>query len=201
MAQNDARLRFLDQASEALTFSSPAVSSFLRATKQDAISSEELPSQQDFCNACGQALLLGWSCDSVRSSEHGQTRQQRIDGVKAVMKRVRCSACGTEKSMRHQKRAKAKAESASPAPRTKVAAPKVAISKVSDMHKPTPAPAPAPASVPSSKEQTPETAQPKTTARRKGRGKNSSLQAMLANKKTETPKSSRFGLDFMDFMK
>ncbi|GAB7326026.1 hypothetical protein MBLNU13_g10062t2 [Cladosporium sp. NU13] len=59
---------------------------------------------------------------------------------------------------------------------------------------------PVPSTLPS-KEPTPEVTQAKRTARRKARGKNASLQALLASKKPEAPKPSGYGLDFMDFMK
>lgn len=194
-------MKFLDQASGALTFASPTVSSFLRATRRDALVTKDTSAQGNFCNACGQMLLLGWSCEPVRSIEHRQTRQQRINGVKTAKKRVRCSACGTEDSIQHHKRAKAKIIQRPSQLKENLS--KDTGPKLSDIHKPIPDPAPAPVAVTSasSKEQTPEPTQAKPTARRKGRGKNSSLQAMLANKKTETPKGSGFGLDFMDFMK
>jgi hypothetical protein len=51
-----------------------------------------------------------------------------------------------------------------------------------------------------SKEQTPEITQAKPTVRRKARNENASLQALLANKKPEAPKTLGYGLDFMDFM-
>jgi len=72
---------------------------------------------------------------------------------------------------------------------------------VDNISTPPPEPEPVPMQVPTPKENTPEPPQAKPAARRKARNKNASLQALLANKKPEVPKSSGYGLDFMDFMK
>jgi hypothetical protein len=73
--------------------------------------------------------------------------------------------------------------------------------KKNNISTPPPEPEPVPVQVPTPKENTPEPPQAKPAARRKARNKNASLQALLANKKPEVPKSSGYGLDFMDFMK
>lgn len=183
----------------------PTVASYLQTTKRDAASSYgvETNTLENSCSACGRALLLGWSCEPLRSVDHRQTRQQRISGNATATKCVKCSACGAENTIRHEKRARARNSKASNRvaqegkPRPAAPAPS---------HVPVSLPEPTPSSItsppPPAKEQTLETAQPKPTVRRKARRKNASLQALLANKKQqEVPKSSGFGLDFMDFMK
>ena len=199
-ADVEARLRFLEQASETLAVTAPTVSSFMRASKREAAALHEgEPSTLgNVCKACGHFLLLGWSCEVVRSGEHRRTRQQRISGKTSTTRCVQCAACGTENMIQHHKRLKkndpkvpgsvkeVKPETAMPAKQ-----PEPAI-----LPEQTPVPSPLP-----SQEPTPEVTQAKPAARRKARGKNASLQALLASKKSEAPKPSGYGLDFMDFMK
>lgn len=194
-----AHLRFLEQASEALSVTAPAVSSHLRVSKRDAAVSYGVDAEtsENACSACGRGLLLGWSCEPLRTAGHRQTRQQRISGDGRTTRCVECSTCGTENTIKVQKRAKAQAAKASN--RVQKRGPSPALQKEIHVSEPQLDPAPILPSPPA-KEQTPETTQPKPTARRKARGKNASLQALLANKK-EAPKSSGFGLGFMDFMK
>jgi hypothetical protein len=196
----EARLRFLEQASETLAASAPTVSSFIRASKTEvAVSHDvEAPIPGDVCNACGQLLLVGWSCEVVRSGEHKQTRQQRIGGKTSTTNCVPCSACGTENVIQHHKRQK-KDTSKLPKQVTEVE-PDTAVPAKRPTPTILPEQTPVPPSLPS-KESTPEVTQAKPAVRRKARGKNASLQALLAAKKPEAPKSSGYGLDFMDFMK
>jgi hypothetical protein len=192
-------MRFLDQAADALAVTAPTVSSYIRSTKRNAASSQdgETEGLENVCNACGQTLLIGWSCEPVRSAKHRQTRRQRICGNDTTTKCVKCSTCGTE-SMVHQKKKPKITKSAHPSQATEASARLPARKKPSA---PLPDPDPVPVQVPTPKEKTPEPPQAKPAARRKARGKNASLQALLANKKPEAPKSSGYGLDFMDFMK
>jgi hypothetical protein len=192
-------MRFLDQAADALAVTAPTVSSYIRASKRNADPSQDLKteSHENACNACGRALLLGWSCEPVRSAEHRQTRQQRLSGNDTTTKCVKCSACGTESMIHQKKRPKITKEANSPhATKASAALP---ARKKNDTSAPLPDPVPIP--VPTPKEKTPDPPQAKPATRRKARGKNASLQALLANKKPEAPKKSGYGLDFMDFMK
>lgn len=195
-----ARLRFLEQASETLAVSAPTVSSFIRASKREVSVSHEVetPIPGNVCNACGQLLSVGWSCEVVRSGEHKQTRQQRISGKTSTTKCVQCSACGTENTIQHHKRlnkdtSKVSRQVTEVKPETAMPA-KQFTPTIQPEQTPVPSPLP-------SKEPTPEATQAKPAVRRKARGKNASLQALLAAKKPEAPKPSGFGLDFMDFMK
>jgi hypothetical protein len=196
----EARLRFLEKASEAMAVTAPTVSSFMRASKREAASYHEIEStgSGNVCSACGQLLLIGWSCETVRTGEHKQTRQQRISGKTTTTKCVQCSACGTENTFQHHKRRRPTASK--PPSKVKVASPETAV--LAEQPIPTTLPEQTPAASPlRSKEQTPEITQAKPTVRRKARNKNASLQALLANKKPDAPKASGYGLDFMDFMK
>jgi hypothetical protein len=192
-------MRFLDQAADALAVTAPTVSSYIRASKRNADPTQDLETEShgNVCNACGRALLLGWSCEPVRSTEHRQTRQQRISGNDTTTKCVKCSACGTE-SMIHQKKKPKITKSTNP-PHVTKASTGLPARKKNDTSAPLPDQVPMP--VPTPKEKTPDPPQAKPAARRKARGKNASLQALLANKKPDAPKSSGYGLDFMDFMK
>jgi len=196
----EARLRFLEQASETLAVSAPTVSSFIRASKREVAISHEVGTSnpENVCSACGRLLLIGWSCEVVRSGKHRQTRQQRISGKTSTTKCVQCSACGTENRIQHHKRRKTgPPQLPKQAKETK---PEISV----PAEQPTPATLPERTPVPSplpSKEPTPEITQAKPAVRRKARGKNASLQALLAAKKPEAPKPSGYGLDFMDFMK
>jgi ferredoxin len=200
-ADVDARLRFLEQASETLAVSAPTVSSFIRASKREVatLNEVEIRTSEDLCDGCGQVLLVGWSCEPVRSAKHQQTRQQRISGKTSTTKYVQCSACGTECMIRHHKRQK-KDLTEPHVPQVKDVKPEIAV----PAERPTPAilqdNTPVPSPLPS-KEPTPEVTQSKPAVRRKARNKNASLQALLASKKPEAPKASGYGLDFMDFMK
>ena len=198
----EARLRFLERASETLAVSAPTVSSFIQASKREAAALHEVETSPpgNVCNACGQLLLIGWSCEVVRSGKHRQTRQQRISGKTSTTKCVQCSACGTENMIQHHKRRKTEpqqflkqAKETKPETTTTVPAKQPAPAVLPEQ---TPVQSPLP-----SKESTPEVTQAKPAMRRKARGKNASLQALLAAKKPEAPKPSGYGLDFMDFMK
>jgi hypothetical protein len=198
-AGSEARLRFLSQAADALAVTAPTVSSYIRASKRNADPSQDLETEthENVCNACGRALLLGWSCEPVRSAEHRKTRHQRISGKDTTTKCVKCSACGTE-SMIHQKK-KPKVTKAANSLHDAQASTGLPARKKNGTSAPLPDQVPMP--VPTPEEKTPDPPQAKPAARRKARGKNASLQAMLANKKPEAPKKSGYGLDFMDFMK
>lgn len=196
----EARLRFLEQASEALAVTAPTVSSFMRASKREAASYHEVEptGTGNVCDACSQPLLIGWSCETVRTGEHKQTRQQRISGKTSTTKCVQCSACGAENTIKHHKRRKT--NTSKPLGKVKVASPEIAEPAKQPIPTPLPEQTPVASPLPS-KEQTPEITQAKPTVRRKARNKNASLQALLANKRPEAPKTSDYGLDFMDFMK
>jgi hypothetical protein len=196
----EARLRFLERASEALAVTAPTVSSFMRASKREAAfyHESEPTGSGDVCDGCGQLIAIGWSCETVRTGEHKQTRQQRISGKTTTTKCVQCSACGTENTIQHHKRRRTTASK--PPSKVKVVSPEIAVPAEQPLRTPLPEQTPVASPLPS-KEQTPEITQAKPTIRRKARNKNASLQALLANKKPEAPKASGYGLDFMDFMK
>lgn len=199
IAGSEARMRFLDQAADALGVTAPTVSSYIRSTKRKETPSQDVEAErlENICSACGRTLLIGWSCEPVRSAEHRQTRQQRISGNDITTKCVKCSACGTESIIHQKKKPKIiKSTHHSQAEGASVGLP---ARKKNDTS--TPLPDPVQTQVPAPKEKTPEPPQVKPATRRKARGKNASLQALLANKKPEAPKSSGYGLDFMDFMK
>lgn len=201
--ETDTRLRFLAKASDTLAVSSPSVSAYIRAATRDwsQLPRTETEYPYNDCTACARHLLVGWSCEPVKTPEHRQTRKDRISAARIITKCVKCSACGTENIIQHARRPK----TARPKPLAPRKHPGLAIlSKAEAKANRAPTPVTQPTqevTPPLSKGQTPEPTQAKAPGRRKARGKNSSLQALLANKKPEAPQSSGFGLDFMDFMK
>lgn len=202
-AETDARLRFLAKASDILAVSSPSVSAYIRAATSDGSQLPRTETEYPYndCRACARPLVVGWTCESVKIAEHRQTRKDRISASRMITKCVKCSACGTKNTIQHARRSK----TARPKPVVPRKDPGLAIlpkAEAKANRAPTPGTQPTQeVTPPLSKGQTPEPTQAKAPGRRKARGKNSSLQALLANKQPEAPKSSGFGLDFMDFMK
>jgi hypothetical protein len=187
----NARLNYLQEASKALTFTSPVVSSFLNASRVNLIADNASTDATDgqYCSGCAQYLFPGLTGNMVKSTKSKRTRQDRISGNQDYEQRVRCSRCGTENTI--TRTTKTRSRKSANVPLTGKTSFEKAICQ-SQPARPTPS-ADAPSTTP--------TAAPQSTtpARRKSRGKNASLQALLANKKPEAPKKS-YG-DLMDFMK
>jgi ribonuclease MRP protein subunit SNM1 len=184
-----ARQRHLDQASLALLASSPAVSAYLmEQSLADDLENAKAGSRKDrgkVCTACGNILLLGWSCHKVTAKRAGRhpikSKESSTSGE--ILVNVVCGKCSSKVTLHKQCR--------SPC----VQGPKPEIAK------------PRP-STPAKEMETVPTANagdtkpaPSTATNRKARGKKSSLQSLLAGKRPPATQSAQGGFDLMDFMK
>ncbi|EME78424.1 uncharacterized protein MYCFIDRAFT_212380 [Pseudocercospora fijiensis CIRAD86] len=173
-----ARQQYLAAASEALMLSSPAISSYLQTVNEQHVGHPQS------CSACGSTMLLGWSCTKITTKAHTRTRRDRMSGTsKAATTTLECLRCSSvttvvERGLRRSKNAKLDRSGKLPlvSHEQPLRAPKSAMGK-------------AEARAPSA-----------AGSKKRGRGKKSSLQAMLADRKT-TGTSSGFGLSLDDFMK
>ena len=171
-----ARLEHLEAASRCLLVSSPAISAYLQS-ELNATSNErdEVVSKRSnrSCSACGNILVLGWSCERV-----GSARKIEIEGK--VEYRLRCSKCNAImafKAERFQQRNKGKKSECD----------------TLDLHKSKTRSATIIVSQPEAKDI--------KTSNRRSRSKKTTLQSMLADqKKTEVARPKGFGLDLMDLM-
>lgn len=191
-----ARLSFLEKASAAL-LAIPTVSSWLEREKTVALhETGRLVHTNLKCTGCSRLLLLGYSCDVLNSP---RTRKDRLNGNPAI-KRCKCNACGATNSIpaknarRHRRPAtrfhrteKMKVEGSSSNP---TISQRSTAAKQSPPHTTNEPPLSLDHQAPS---------RPSTSSKKRGRGKNTSLQALLANKKPEAPKKA--GFDFTDFLK
>ena len=183
----DARLRYLQDASEALQISSPAIASRLGALGNRATAgSRQSTADKLDCASCGTRLVRGWSCTVAKDGKTKQTRKNRLalSGIAIKSVALKCSRCGviTSCEMKKQTRSgRLPARSTLPTP-TKVADPAIT------QPRPT-----------SAETRAKESA---TIPQKRARGKKSSLQSIIAGQKPVPSKqTSGFGLDLQDFMK
>lgn len=187
---HDARLRFLESASEELR-KAPAVSSWLQHTKTVAAAKAGTPTTTgDTCTGCSRLLLPGFSCDVLRAP---RKRKDRLSG-KPVERRGRCHACGTVNELPAKALRRRKRPGQSDAVQSSKSLPNMKRSQ--SLPSKTPSQLPKPGPVPPQQAST--STQPPNPTKKRARGKNASLQALLANKKPDAPKKP--GFDFMDFL-
>lgn len=197
----DARLRYLDEASKALTFASPVVSSFMNASRKTltAVGTGTDAGTNDVCTGCAQSVFPGLTGDVLRSIKTKRTRQDRLSGNNNREQHVRCSMCGTENKVTRLGSTRSKHSARPESVRKLVHRELKHQSESAHQTPPVIASTPTATSTQQSTTIQPATTQTTTPARRKARGKNASLQALLANKKPDAPKKT-YG-DLMDFMK
>lgn len=185
--QVELRAKFLQEAAHSLVVSSPAVSAFLGTARSNLIEDAnlELPSKErdafrrEFCGACGNSMVPGWSCTvSVCSQLEQQGRKLKArskESTKFDKSAVYiCLRCHREtaqalqpKPSRSLSKSKGRTESKPTADTTKATTGDKVVKSINA----------------SSKQ--------RQKARRGG------LQAMLEKTKTQT--SSQGGFDLMDF--
>lgn len=179
-----ARLEYLDSASSLLIISSPAVSSHLQSVKQ--CDTETTISRDKIipCPACGNLMLPGWSCK--QSATQKRTRRDRLAGKQTASQfTLECLKCFRITTIEAKRPVNASPSKTLDQPRTIQKAKPVSQSK----------------ELASSTATTMDSSTPsKIDAKRRGRGKKSSLQALLAERKTYTPAKAP-GLSLEDFMK
>lgn len=195
-SSQDARLSYLDEASKALTFASPVISSFMNASRKTLTTAGAGADGRtnDMCSGCAQYLFPGLTGDIVKSTKTKRTRQDRLRSNTGSEQRIRCLRCGTENAVKRVK-ANRLEKTIHPAAVRKTIR-EMPTQQRQPVQQTLPANASTPAATTISQATTP---QATTPARRKTRGKNASLQALLANKKPDAPKKG-YG-DLMDFMK
>ncbi|KXT00529.1 hypothetical protein AC578_4098 [Pseudocercospora eumusae] len=179
------RRQHLDVASQMLMFSSPAVSAHLQMVNDQDYQISTPNAQTKSCSACGSIMVLGWSCRRTTRDRTKRTRQDRLsESGRSATISLECLGCSSittvvKENLRKPKNATIK-HGGTPTQQIPSAqqlrAPKSAAEKVE-------APTASDAG-----------------AKKRGRGKRSSLQAMLADRKT-TGTSPGFGLTMDDFMK
>lgn len=193
---HDARLRFLHEATAALV-ASPTVSSWLQHERNLTVHEDDKSTSPSFaCTGCSQTMLPGYSCEMQKAP---RTRKDRLDGM-PVAKSCRCNACGTINALPTKKLRSAAQPVGQARPRSSAqvyalsSQPKV-LQRLASVE---PSLLQSEAKSSSSRAVPPLT-QPPSSNKKRGRGKNASLQALLANKKPEPPKKA--GFDFIDFLK
>lgn len=190
------RLDHLDKSAQSLAITSPAISGHLRSAQHRLASGEgrpiSTPDHLRLCKACGSSLILGWNCEVAKDSKSKKkrTRQDRLQkqsGPKTI--NVRCSRCDSVNTIDSLKSKPVKEEL--PERKMPMAAQSAKPSIPHRLDEPRVQPKVQPSA--------PRPAAP--AAKKRIRGKNSSLQSMLENRKPTTTQAKGFGLDLADFMK
>jgi hypothetical protein len=135
--------------------------------------------------SCGNSLILGWSCETVKDRGFKRTRKERLAqadyGTKCV--KMECSICSVITSVEAKKLKPSRAQrgrgiktaNATPTTSPSVAQPQGLPDVEDDQFK---------------------------NAKKRTRGRNSSLQSMMANQRSNgTQASTGFGLKLQDFRK
>ena len=185
-----ARGDYLDKASRNLISSSPTISAHLQTVRRRVVENADGETLSgpwnETCGACGSLLIPGCSCKVITKGvgiDHSsKDRINKESGDEKTLK-LQCSKCNaltTRKATRPIARHKS-------------------YSASSQFPSSVPTNVKATMINPSARASSEDTAQP---SRKRTRGKNSSLQSMLANSKIATPTRSKgFGLDLKDLMK
>lgn len=168
--------RYLTAASDLLAKTSPATAAHLRSIRHSSTGSDDA----DFCAACGNTMIPGRSCKTVREPV---TRRKAIpkqvilsNAPKAKMLKLQCDQCKTITVRTSRKPTKTHTKSK----QTAVQRSEILASQ------------PAP-------ESRPAVSAPVNS--RKARSKNSNLQSLLAGQPSKANQANSTGLDLMDFMK
>jgi len=218
-AEGEARRRFLTEASERLLSTSPTVSAQLGAEvirlDNDMVDDFHVKT----CTACGIRLIPGWSCRKITKSLTKEDKNRKPNyAVASTPRFYECDKCGSRTQMTLRKPVNERQNSSSLAPdRNNVQKPQVSDTLPSHNVKvPDSAPSSHPEVVREPRQEDPaasttETAAltpavPASSAASKKRArarKQGGLQALLAQRKTETASSQGVAgsLDLMDFMK
>jgi len=212
--EDEARQQFLRKASERILALSPTVSARLSAESIKLGNEILQDTSANTCLACGIFLIPGWSCRKAPKASSGRVKKPKSSPDHAPTPRsFQCDKCGTRTEMPSRKSVSKKHISPSlPSSQSKDQKPQLNESSSSIGCR---VPQTAPASHP---QQSPEGTQvsspvPDTTAplapasnvaskKRARARKQGGLQALLAQRKTETAtQGGSGGLDLMDFMK
>nr|POE72426.1 hypothetical protein CFP56_12299 [Quercus suber] len=187
-SDSTARESYLEDASQLLNELAPVAAAHMRVSrhcmKRGQDNSSGSQGMDRTCFACGNSLLLGWSCTSVLGKTGIQTRKNRIS-KSTNDRKIECSMCNSVSTISLQRRVKSTLIPDESKSRTMPSA---------SEQRPTPVDKPVVGVIGE------ETASP--AAKRRVRNKKSSLQAILANQSVTNKSTSKFpGFDIMDFMK
>lgn len=192
-----ARSAHLQAASEALIVNSPATSAYLQSQQPSEKDTTKKPSKLHICPACSGTLIPDWNCKVTKPK---RTRQDRLAGITGPQK-WECSGCNTI----HQIPA-----SVTPGKTAKIEKPtakKPDIPKSRDqagVSSTTPTTTTTPSAIPAAILAASSTSTG-AIIKKRTRSKKSSLQDMLANRKTAAsssrPSTAGFGLGLGDFVK
>lgn len=182
-----ARLQHLNEASKLLVNASPVISAHLQNAKRAVAEEHHYDTREATatrtCGSCGQILIPGWTCTPSQDRPLKRSRKQRLDDRRETVVRLQCSLCYCENGLM-LKKTKSK----------RVKGPNARSESLSIIEDPPRQSQEAAVSgIPPSNE----TAAP----RRKARGKNATLQALLAAKRTEPKPAGGFQLGFADLLK
>nr|POE46725.1 hypothetical protein CFP56_78428 [Quercus suber] len=188
---NGPRERYLRDACRLLVDAAPVVAAYMQTTNRQVSCGQdnvaETPTMEKVCSACGNRLLLGWSCTPASGKESARTRKDRISKSGIIMK-VACSRCDTISTISS---GKPSSRLRNPAESTATARSLTMTSKSMEVQQP---------KVEVIAEQP--TPSVSTAAKRRVRNKKSSLQSILASQAITANNAPRAtGFDIMDFMK
>ena len=183
----EARLRYLDTASNLLLVSSPALSAYLQAernsTFDDGDNETPAPISHRSCNACGTILIPGWSCKGPRDARTSRNSRLKTSPKESrrQSKRFCCSTCGAVTTLEVDSQRQTKP-------------------KISDQLTATHAAQDSKANLDTIATSQSDTTNVKASSRRT-RSKRSSLQSLLAvQKKADSEKPKRLRMDLTDLM-
>lgn len=183
----EARLKYLDTASKFLLVSSPALSAHLQAERDSTLHDGENEMNSSTChrscNACGTILIPGWSCKALRDARNLRNSHLKAHskGSHPQLKRLRCSTCGAVSNFEIDGQQQTE---------LKTSDQPVANHAVNSRKTNTYTIAPLQSKTNNVK-----------VSNRRARSKKSSLQSMLADqKKADSDKPKRFGMDLADLM-
>lgn len=194
MEATEARLKFLNEAAHLLAIPSPAISATFGAARGRMLETNDIdldmPQKEwdairrEFCGACGNLMVHGWSCEVIRNLESKRMvkdkkedtlKQSKSKSKDMIFSCLRCNRSTVQmlpkRASRHSRRAfrTHKAQAAASAD-DMVREDKSSVLKSAN-----------------------------AGSKKRAKARKGGLQAMLAQSKTQI--SEQKGLDLMDFMK
>lgn len=188
-----ATLSYIERASELLSTSAPTVSAKLQHSRRTLAEAtgKEAPEHMLTCNACGHALIPGWTCASKPQTNSKRTRQDRLAKLQSTKTvSLECSKCQSINTLDAPKPKPSKRLEANPPESSTVKPSKLDSQPPSEVSR----------TQPIATQAKPSDSPAEPASKKRNRNKKSSLQSMLAGKKPPALKGG-FGLDLMDFMK
>ncbi|GAB7346780.1 hypothetical protein MBLNU459_g1880t1 [Dothideomycetes sp. NU459] len=203
-----AGMRHLEQASQALMITSPALSAFLGSQRAVLASTLKITDRDDEdlkrCRACSYSLIPGWSCQTSRISRSNPNKSHPRNGRKQsngrssnsdMMQMIyKCSRCQSETKVNvtSQKPKAARSKLKMPAAEETAQVPLPNLESATSVRPPA-------TKMAITSKEADKPAADASVKKRPRKTKHGGLQALLAKTKNES--SSPAGFDLMDFMK